>query len=269
MRISGGVMLFLAQIFLASWVSSPSARATTFMPRPLPSHVQDAPLVVRGKVGNHYADWSETSDGGKRIYTYTEIQVAEVFKGKVGGPSVIARELGGEKDGIGMQVSGTAQFERGQDVVVLLGDRNSDGSHDVQGMMMGKFDVVRDAQGREMLAGGALIEGAHFAGMPGQANEKREWSLQDLRDLVAAQGSAPAAPRPSARAPGKTAASLSSSASPLVHAPRPEASGRSAPGLQNVGAGAATAAGGKTVIAILLVAALGLLGWFLFRSSRH
>src|ERR1700722_13674794 len=91
----------------------PTAWATTFMQQPFPAAVSDAPVVVRGKIGNSTADWGSMWDGQKRIYTYYDFALAEVLKGPVAGTpghSITIREMGGAKNGVGMQVAGTARF---------------------------------------------------------------------------------------------------------------------------------------------------------------
>src|ERR1700692_3171205 len=98
---------------LAAWlifalIGAPAA-ATTFYERPFPSMVEQASIVVRGHVGMSYTGWVEGSDGTTRIHTFTELQIDTLLKGDVTGRTVIMRELGGEKDGVGMQVMGTAQ----------------------------------------------------------------------------------------------------------------------------------------------------------------
>jgi hypothetical protein len=97
------------------------AGATTFMERSFPDAVKDAPVVVRGRVGTSYANWVTGPDGTRRIFTFIELTVDEVLKGPsaAGKRSLTMRELGGEKDGVGMQVAGTAHFNQGEDTVVF------------------------------------------------------------------------------------------------------------------------------------------------------
>ncbi|OFZ19901.1 MAG: hypothetical protein A2X94_14690 [Bdellovibrionales bacterium GWB1_55_8] len=175
------------------------AQGTTFFERPFPETIENAPIVIRGVVTGTYTDWSR-EPGDQRIFTFYDLQVSEVFKGEVSGRAVLIRELGGENDGIGMQVAGAAQFARGDDVVVLLGKPNPDGSHPVRGMMMGRYDILRDENDREYLAGAGLHDpgtGAdrHSHDTHGDTHEKmdrdasppRRWTLQDLRQLVREQ----------------------------------------------------------------------------------
>jgi hypothetical protein len=155
--------------------------ATTFFPQPFPEAVKNAPVIVRGTVGMNYTDWGKDPEGTQRIYTYYEVQLAEGFKGNIPNQnSMIIRELGGEKDGVGLHVAGTSQYHRGEDVVVFLRDRNADNSYDVQGMMMGKYNVQIDSSGQEVLSGPGLIENN------GPGNHPK-WTLEALRGLIQTQ----------------------------------------------------------------------------------
>jgi hypothetical protein len=100
-----------------------------------------------------------------------------------------------------MQVSGSAEFQRGEEVVVFASERNPDGSFDVRGMMMGKFNLEKDENGQEILVGPALSSGTHPAirdheeilrpggtaqGQDDTSSVKR-WTLEALRKLIAQQ----------------------------------------------------------------------------------
>ncbi len=152
-------------------------QASSFYPQPFSEKVQEASVIARGKVGMSYADWGNDQEGIKRIYTYVELQLIETFKGNASGSSIMIRELGGEKDGVGLQISGVAQFQRGEDVVALLKNKNSDGVYDVQGMMMGKYGVLTDSNGVEYLSGPGLW----------QPTSPTQWTLEALRHLIQTQ----------------------------------------------------------------------------------
>ena len=181
-------------LVLSAWPPLSPAYATSFFQIPFPQAVSDAPAIVRGTVGNSYSDWGKGADSSKRLYTFTELQIAEVFKGSIGGSrTLIMRELGGSKDGMGMEVPGSAKFSRGEDVVAFLGDTNSDSSRDVRGLMMGKYMVERDPQGNEFLSGPGLgvvggdehiVHGSEET--TGQADTTR-WTIDALRQLVRSQ----------------------------------------------------------------------------------
>ena len=229
-------LLAAALVFFA--LRSP---ATTFLERPFPATVQEAPVIVRGKVGTSYTSWAELSDGSKRIHTFTELQLDDILKGGVTGRTLIMRELGGEKDGVGMQVSGTAQFERGEDVVVFLGNKNADGSHDVHGMMMGKYNVERDEQGKEYLVGAGISSTTHPAirghehliqpdGEEGQGDTRTDskWTIEALRQLIRDQAQAT---RPGAK-PSHPPGTPRNPPSPQPAAPVPQTRQQAAPRLQ-------------------------------------
>jgi hypothetical protein len=215
--------------------------ATTFLERPFPTTVQEAPVIVRGKVGTSYTNWAELPDGSKRIHTFTELQLDDILKGTITGRTLIMRELGGEKDGVGMQVSGTAQFDRGEDVVVFLGLKNPDGSHDVHGMMMGKYNVERDEQGKEYLVGAGLssltqpgLRGhEHLVEPDGEEGQRdtrpdSKWTIEALRQLIRdqAQGATPQAKH--SHPPGTPR----NPPSPQPAAPAPQTEQPAAPRLQ-------------------------------------
>jgi hypothetical protein len=166
----------LAQFFPFLLLFLSPAHATSFTMQPFPKTVQDAPLMVRGKVGMSYSDWSK--EDTKRLYTYTELQITEVLKGNVIGPSLIMRELGGEKDGTGLRVPGASKYEKGEDVVVTLTDKNEEGSYSVIGMMMGKFNVQTDGEGKEYISG---------PGLAGDIPANSKWTLDGVRQLIKEQ----------------------------------------------------------------------------------
>lgn len=221
--------LILAFLTLPAW-------ATSFIERPFPQTVQDSPVIVHGRVGPTYTDWGHESDGGKRIYTYWELEIVEVLKGSVDGAQGVLRmrEMGGEKDGMGMQVPGSAQFNTGEDVVVFLSDKNSEGSYDVWGLMMGKLNVQKNGDGKEILSGPAINNLTHSRLLDdeshGDTPSASKWTLDALRNLVASQGSTP--PPESQNPSIKRVVKSEPSAAPVV-APTPsETSSPVAPQLQ-------------------------------------
>ena len=248
------------------------AGATSFLERPFPDSVQDAPVIVHGTVGPTMTDWGHERDGGRRIFTYWEVEVVEVLKGSAesAGSILRMREMGGEKDGTGMQVSGAATFSTGEDVVVFLDDKNSEGSYDVFGMMMGKYVLKKDADGQSILSGAGInslsrprIYDADDA--PGnQAKDAptvQKWTLEALRRLIASQSNLPGksvvSPRPSA-VPGKNAvaaARMTSVPSPVSTAPQLQTSPPEAQSFP------------LAMVLAIGAAMLGIL-WFLFSKTQ-
>lgn len=238
------------------------AWATTFVSRPLSETTQKSPTLVRGKVNSSgYSDWVKTPDGGRRIYTYYEIQVSEVFKGDPkSGTSIQIRELGGEKDGVGLQIAGTARFSPGEDVVLTLGEKNADGSYDLRGMMTGKFSITRDQAGNEILLGAT---GEDIEGNPTEGSHDEHhgpWTLSDFRKLVASQS---ATSHSESNPSSKSSANLSVTPSGTVSSSSPTLTPTASQLQSERDQGAAQGAGaglnwGYVVAAILLLGGLGL-----------
>lgn len=229
------------------------AHATMFLPTPLPDLVKGTPTIVRGVIGASHPDWVLDPNGSKRIFTFYAFQVEEALKGDIPGGSIQIRELGGEKDGVGMRISGTAEFAPGEDVVVMLGPKNRDGTYDVRGLSSGKFNLERQPDGRECLSGIALGADEH-----GRGGEKCSWDIASLREIVREQADTSVA-----KVSPVPLAPRSSSASGLVGAASP------APGLQpspqnEVG----TDARGQLWIVVLALALVGLLAVLLIKPRR-
>lgn len=132
-------------------LTSNLAQSTSFYPVALPNRVDDAPIVIHGTVIRSQPEWSMGRDGKKRIYTFTEVQVDDVLKGNLNDKVITVKELGGEKDGIGLEIPGTAKFSPGEDIVLFLNSKDPDQAFEVRGMSTGKFMVKRDENGKEYI----------------------------------------------------------------------------------------------------------------------
>jgi len=181
------ILLGLVSFNLPSW-------ATTFNVRPFPEWVSAVEVIVRGRILSIHAQRAEMRDGAERIFTYVELQVSEAFKGPKLSSTIVFRELGGEKDGLGVKIEGAAQFRTGEDVVVFLGPENSDESRDLRGMQMGKFNIVKDGDGNEILTGGSLAmetSAWYRSGTNVKNPPIKSVSLNELRLLVKSQPNQP------------------------------------------------------------------------------
>ncbi len=175
--------LFVGALWFATSLNE-ACFGASFFPQPFPSTVQEAPIIVRGKIGSSYSDWGQ-GQNAQRIYTYYDFQNEEVLKGQIRSDSPLTiRELGGEKDGVGLHVEGSAHFDQGETVVVLLHNMNSEKNFDVHGMMMGKLNLETDPNGDIILKGPALW-GAR-TGLDTLENSKR-WTLADLKRIIREQ----------------------------------------------------------------------------------
>jgi hypothetical protein len=79
-----------------------------------------------------------------------------MYKGNLSNHSIQVREIGGEVDQTGLQIAGAARFSSGEEVVLFLSGPNSDQSYSINGMMMGKYNIDRDANGTEILSGAGV-----------------------------------------------------------------------------------------------------------------
>ncbi len=182
--------MLLAPLLLALF--SPFAIASSFMEQPFPDTVKNSPQIVRGKIGKSETQWTTLPDGSKHLFTYYDVEVTEGLKGKPKpGSPIRIRELGGEKGGTSVQISGTAHFGTGEDVVVMLGEATESGdrAYPVMGMMMGKFNVEKGPDGKEYLKGPGLGSSLH----PALRNEnspsgsQTKVSLEALRETIRSQ----------------------------------------------------------------------------------
>ncbi len=201
-------MRYLALLLILGSYFGPAslAGASSFYEQPFPETVRSASSIVRGRIGKSEARWTTLSDGSKHLFTYYDVQVAEGLKGVAPAGPIRIRELGGEKDGVSLQVSGTARFAPGEDVVVMLGEPSSsgDGAFPVAGMMMGKYDVEKGADGKEYLSGPGLSGSLHPELRQGNAaSDSTQISLDGLREIIRVQAEhrqaapAPKSPNPS------------------------------------------------------------------------
>ncbi len=142
-------MLRLFLQFIITLIYSSSLWATTFVNRSLNEVVQEASVIVRGIAGSSHSEWDKSHE---RIFTYTNFNITEVLRGKLQEKSILLRQPGGSRDGMNMFVPGTAGFEQGEEVVVLLAERDpEDNSYDVPGFTTGKYLVERDSNGETVL----------------------------------------------------------------------------------------------------------------------
>ncbi|MBC7386702.1 MAG: hypothetical protein H7301_11150 [Cryobacterium sp.] len=188
--------------FLAILLLPALAIASSFFDRPFFETVRETPVIIRGKVGKSEVREVTGSDGSRRLFTMYDVKVSEGLKGEPrAGSTVQIRELGGEKNGVTLSVSGTAQFSAGDDVVVMLGSSGSEEtSYPVQGMMMGRYSVEKGKDGIEILEG----PGLGLSTPPGMRRENSAdgkstvVSLDQLREIIRAQATepSPVAPDP-------------------------------------------------------------------------
>lgn len=98
-----------------------------------------AAVVVRGRVATQQS--RRDADTG-RIYTYSEVDVLEVVKGRDVPARITVQQIGGDDGELVMTVAGTADLAVGEEVVLFL--RTDGRFHYLVGMQQGKYGVRRD-----------------------------------------------------------------------------------------------------------------------------
>ncbi len=139
MRQNGKWICQVLGILVILTLTASSSFATLSFSLSTAEMTKDADEIVVGQVTNIESTWE---DGGKKIYSYVEVEVSESLKG-VEAQKVLIRQLGGEVGEIGQRVEGLSTFDSGEEILVFLKE-NSAGELEVVGMSQGKYQVLTD-----------------------------------------------------------------------------------------------------------------------------
>ena len=133
--------LFLLIFFLISG----AAFATVMVPLSLEQMTSEADVIVQGACTG-----ARVYESKGMIFTEYTVSVQDVLKG---GPvkEVKVRQPGGEYNGKGIYIPGTAHFSASEESLIFL-SREKDGSRDVVGWSQGKFHVYYDEQSKTKFA---------------------------------------------------------------------------------------------------------------------
>jgi hypothetical protein len=119
---------------------APPVHATQVVRLDTPALVRGSSDIVIGTVENSVSRWNA---GHTRIVTDVTVRVDESLKG--GGTSRLTlTQMGGDVDGLHLEVDGSPAFRAGQQSVFFVW-RDSHGRAQVNGLAQGKFDIERDA----------------------------------------------------------------------------------------------------------------------------
>ena len=99
---------------------------------------RESELVIVGDVENTISQWS---DDGKQIVTQVTITYTDVIKGKNTNRKVVVEHEGGEVGEVGMQVSDSPHFRKGEKVILFLKPEKIKEDKDI-------FKIVGSAQGK-------------------------------------------------------------------------------------------------------------------------
>ncbi len=124
----------------ATAIVAAPAHATLVVPLDLAGLVEHSDRICVGKIESQVSRWTSNRDA---IYTDFTLRIAQVMKGSgAAGETVIVRREGGEVGGMGMRVTGAANFTVGEEVVVFLEQRGGPrGALYTVGMAQGKMRI--------------------------------------------------------------------------------------------------------------------------------
>lgn len=100
---------------------------------------KDSELIVTGKVIERQAEWNEDKT---RIYTRVRVSVDEFLKGEQSENIITVTHLGGEIGEVGELYTGTARFEKDEEVVLFLKKDKKDRLR-ITGGNKGKYKIKR------------------------------------------------------------------------------------------------------------------------------
>ncbi len=151
----------LAAVCLAALAS-----ASVVVDESLDDMARRVPTIVRGRAVRSVAGWNEERT---RIWTWTEIVVAETLKGKPQA-TILVKQPGGEVGPIGQAVAGVARFREGEDCVLFLEVAPDEpGVFRVSSLSAGKVSL---GEWRGQPAAVRQTEGLAFATAQGRAVER-------------------------------------------------------------------------------------------------
>ena len=175
------------------------AVASVVVAQSIESMAREARTVVRGTVRASSSAWD---DAHRRIHTYSEVEVREVWAG--GAPeTLVVRTLGGVVGDVGQRVDGVARLSPGEDVVLFLRADPKDAElFSVIGLSQGKLRVEPRGDGPVAIPShrGLVLArpGPDGRWTAEAASDPSSLPLEELRARVRAarvDGAAPSVPR--------------------------------------------------------------------------
>ena len=129
-------------------VLASSASATRVVMLSDRSLALDSRVIVTGEVTSVRSAWDDTE---RVVWTYVDVQVDRLLKGKIATSRIVLKQIGGTYGSGGMHVFGQPVFSRGQQVMLYL-NTAPDGSLHVAHSFMGMFTIAIDSKtGIEMV----------------------------------------------------------------------------------------------------------------------
>lgn len=124
-------------------------KATTFGPFPLASQLRNAEFILHAKVQG--SSWVEMDARINRPFTYWKVQVIDEVSSHPAGDSVDLRSPGGEINGFGYHIAGSAKFSEGEEIFVIAKSSDRNQVLDIVGLASGKYVVETGADGNKIV----------------------------------------------------------------------------------------------------------------------
>lgn len=117
--------------------------------------VSKSEMILTGSVVDKYSEWNAEKT---RIYTRVTVDVAEYLKGEGLEKSITVTHLGGEIGDVGELYTGTARFEKDEEVILFM-KRDSRGNLRVTGSNQGKYRIrTGNRLGKKMITDGRTVD---------------------------------------------------------------------------------------------------------------
>lgn len=165
----------LTLLTLCLYLSSEAQATTAVM-------LTDEELITSSRVillGDVLSTRSQRDPKQEQIYTYIQLQVVSVLKGRLRSDKIIVRQLGGQVGDEVALVFGTPEFKLGQRVLLFL-DSDANGILRTAHLFQGKYDVVTDER-----TGEAFVERKVDAGAVHIVGENRSAEVTNRASLSA------------------------------------------------------------------------------------
>lgn len=117
------------------------AHATVMIEVPMERLVDEADLVVHGRVTATGARLEPNADGRLEPHSITVVRVTEVLAGTPRGSELVIDEIGGAVQGRAMRIAGTPEYRVGEEVVLFLRALPG-GEYRTYAMAQGAFEVL-------------------------------------------------------------------------------------------------------------------------------
>ncbi len=125
--------------------------ATTIVPMTVEQMTRAATDVAHVRVLHSWSAWNPQRT---LIYTYSQVQIVQSYKGAAARNMVI-KQLGGSAGGYTQKVAGIRYFQPGEDALLFLRPSEArDSTMVIVGLMQGNFRMAQTAAGQVIVSNG-------------------------------------------------------------------------------------------------------------------